>query len=190
MHEVVELVDQDEYIHGAFGVYRANSSASAFARTGAFGAARLGLGLGLGSRGALTRGGGSEDPAPAARAQLLEELLGLAPREDDLVALGQLRFQPVDRVAASSPHAQLLHYLLRVVAGEPHLAVRVEQPLEPVGVAHSCGFSGVPGRPAGNSSLNLRATASGTSPSTFPPNDAISFTPLDDTKLNCGRAMT
>src|SRR5581483_10049866 len=38
--------------------------------------------------------------------------------------------------------------------------------------------SGVPPRPFGKSSLRRRATAGGTSPSTFPPNDAISLTPL------------
>ena len=40
--------------------------------------------------------------------------------------------------------------------------------------------------PFGNFSARRRATASGTSSSTFPPNAAISFTPLDETKLTCG----
>ena len=52
------------------------------------------------------------------------------------------------------------------------------------------GFSGAPGRPFGNFSASRRATVSGTSSSTFPPNAAISFTPLDETKLTCGLAIT
>ena len=112
-----------------------------------------------------------------------------AARKDDLVAVGQLRLEPLDRLAAASANAQLLDDLLRVMAGEPDVAIGGEERLEPVGLGHTWGFSGVPGRPSGNSSLNLRATAGGTSSSTFPPKDAISFTPLDETKLNCGRAI-
>jgi hypothetical protein len=52
------------------------------------------------------------------------------------------------------------------------------------------GFSGAPGLPFGNFSASRRATVSGTSSSTFPPNAAISFTPLDETKLTCGLAIT
>ena len=55
---------------------------------------------------------------------------------------------------------------------------------------HSLGFSGAPGLPFGNFSASRRATASGTSSSTFPPNAAISFTPLDETKLTCALAIT
>src|SRR5581483_5591971 len=51
-------------------------------------------------------------------------------------------------------------------------------------------LSGVPPRPSGKRSLRRRATASGTSSSTFPPNEAISFTPLEETKLTCGLAIT
>lgn len=40
-----------------------------------------------------------------------------------------------------------------------------------------------------NSSWNRRATGAGTSASTFPPNEAISFTPLDETKLYCEFAI-
>jgi len=65
-----------------------------------------------------------------------------------------------------------------------------ESELEASEGAHSCGFSGVPGLPSGKSSLNLRATLSGTSSSTFPPKLAISFTPLEETKLTCGLAIT
>ena len=57
-------------------------------------------------------------------------------------------------------------------------------------LGHSAGFSGVPGRPSGKSSLKRRATGSGTSPETSPPNAAISFTPLEETKLTCGLAIT
>ena len=59
-----------------------------------------------------------------------------------------------------------------------------------VALAHSVGFSGVPGRPFGKSSLKRCATGSGTSAETSPPNAAISFTPLDETKLTCGLAIT
>ena len=55
---------------------------------------------------------------------------------------------------------------------------------------YSVGFSGVPGLPSGYSSRKRRATACGTRSSTLPPNDAISFTPLDETKLYWGLAMT
>src|SRR3954467_3141113 len=44
--------------------------------------------------------------------------------------------------------------------------------------SYSCGFSGVPGRPSGKSSMNRLATGPGTSSSTLPPNAAISFTQL------------
>jgi hypothetical protein len=68
-----------------------------------------------------------------------------------------------------------------------HLPVVVdERELAP----HSPGFSGVPGLPFGKSSLNRRATGSGTRSDTSPPNAAISFTPLDETKLTCGLAIT
>ncbi len=36
----------------------------------------------------------------------------------------------------------------------------------------------------------VRRPLGGTNSSTFPPNEAISFTPLEETKLNCGLAMT
>src|SRR5207248_2183356 len=57
-------------------------------------------------------------------------------------------------------------------------------------LVYSPGFSGVPGRPFGNSSANRRATGSGTSSSTLPPKAAISLTPLLETKLTCGLAIT
>ena len=56
--------------------------------------------------------------------------------------------------------------------------------------AHSPGFSGVPGLPFGKSSLNRRATGSGTRAETSPPNAAISLTPLEDTNDTCGLAIT
>ena len=102
----------------------------------------------------------------------------------------QLRLEPVRGIARRAAGAQLLQHVLRLAPAEAHLASCAEQRLELVGVGHSCGFSGVPGRPFGKSSLNLRATASGTSSSTFPPKDAISFTPLEETKLYCGLAIT
>src|SRR5207248_6878 len=59
-----------------------------------------------------------------------------------------------------------------------------------VELSHSSGRSGVPGRPFGKSSASRRATGSGTSAETSPPKAAISFTPLEETKLTCGRAIT
>src|ERR671919_1104890 len=56
--------------------------------------------------------------------------------------------------------------------------------------AYSWGESGAPGRPSGYSSAKRRATAGGTNSSTFPPNEAISFTPLEETKLYRGLAIT
>ena len=56
--------------------------------------------------------------------------------------------------------------------------------------SYSWSFRGAPPRPLGNSSLRRRATAIGTSSSTFPPNSAISFTPLEETKLTAGLAIT
>ena len=56
--------------------------------------------------------------------------------------------------------------------------------------SYSWGLRGAPGRPFGKSSRKRRATASGTSSSTFPPNDAISFTPLEEMKLYCGLDIT
>ena len=38
--------------------------------------------------------------------------------------------------------------------------------------------------------MRRRATAAGTNSSTVPPNEAISFTPLDETKLTCGLDIT
>ena len=45
-------------------------------------------------------------------------------------------------------------------------------------------------RPPGYSSREARRDARGTNSSTFPPKAAISFTPLEETKLNCGLAIT
>src|SRR5207302_9169665 len=64
-----------------------------------------------------------------------------------------------------------------------------EESLTP-GVGYSAGFSGVPGRPLGKAALNRSATGSGTSAETSPPNAAISLTPLEETKLDCGLAIT
>ena len=97
------------------------------------------------------------------------------------------------RSAASlrgAARAQLLQHVLRLPLRQPDLLAGGEQRLELLGLVHSCGFSGVPGRPSGKSCLNLRATASGTSSSTFPPKLAISFTPLEETKLTDGLAIT
>src|SRR5207247_8998843 len=55
---------------------------------------------------------------------------------------------------------------------------------------YSCGLVGAPPRPSGNRSRNLVATAGGTSPSTFPPKAAISFTPLEEMKEYSGLAIT
>src|SRR6476659_931766 len=55
---------------------------------------------------------------------------------------------------------------------------------------HSPGRSGVPGRPSGKISASRRATGSGTSSETSPPKAAISLTPLEETKLTCGLAIT
>src|SRR5690242_10918377 len=55
---------------------------------------------------------------------------------------------------------------------------------------YSRGLTGAPGLASGYSSRKRRATAGGTSWSTSPPKDAISFTPLEDTKLYCGLAIT
>ena len=54
----------------------------------------------------------------------------------------------------------------------------------------SSGLSGGPGRPFGYSSRKRFATIGVTRPSTFPPNDAISLTPLDETNANSGLDMT
>ena len=132
----------------------------------------------------------AEHPAATARAQLLEQLGGVAGDELDLVGLGQLRLDPVRRVARPAPCAQLLQHVLSLAALKPHVIPAREPRLELVELAHSCGFSGVPGRPFGNSSLNRRATGSGTSSSTLPPKLAISLTPLEETKLTCGLAIT
>ena len=73
------------------------------------------------------------------------------------------------------------------------LVVDVQRPAvgeTDVELAHSPGRSGVPGRPSGKSSASRRATGFGTSSETSPPNAAISFTPLEETKLTCGLAMT
>src|SRR5205809_159581 len=55
---------------------------------------------------------------------------------------------------------------------------------------YSCGLTGAPDLALGNNSRKRRATAAGTSSSTFPPKAAISFTPLEETKLNLGLAIT
>src|SRR5581483_10987253 len=73
------------------------------------------------------------------------------------------------------------------------VVVDVERPpvrQRDVELAHSPGFSGVPGLPSGKISASRRATGAGTSSETSPPNAAISFTPLEETKLTCGLAMT
>src|SRR5215203_3697 len=57
-------------------------------------------------------------------------------------------------------------------------------------LGYSDGLTGAPGRPSPYNSRSLAATASGTSASTTPPYAAISLTPLDETKLTSGLAMT
>src|SRR5512132_1258106 len=153
---------------------------------------RVGLGLqGRGARGlVLARLVAAEHPAAPARAQLLEQLGGVAGDELDLVRLRQLGLDAVGGVALAAPRAELLQHVLGLPAREPDMVAAREQRLELAEIAHSCGFSGVPGRPFGNSSLNRRATGSGTSSSTLPPKLAISLTPLEETKLTCGLAIT
>ena len=130
------------------------------------------------------------DPATAACAQLLENFLGLCARDDNLIAVPETRLEPLRSLGAASSRPQLLEHLVGLAPGKPDVAGTAKQLFQPLCVAHSWGFSGVPGRPSGNSSANLRATASGTSSSTFPPKEAISFTPLEETKLTCGLAIT
>src|SRR6187397_1234864 len=72
----------------------------------------------------------------------------------------------------------------RDVEGEDETARDDDQ--RPEVALHSCGETGAPGLPDGNISLKRRATGSGTSSSTLPPNDATSLTPLEETKLYCG----
>src|SRR5579884_2381420 len=92
-------------------------------------------------------------------------------------------------VEADQPHALLLPLRVeRARRRRPVVADNGEAGTELVD--HSPGFSGVPGRPFGKSSLNRRATGSGTSAETSPPYAAISFTPLDETKLTFGLAIT
>jgi hypothetical protein len=124
---------------------------------------RSGLGLALGDSRAFARRIGAEDPATAAGAELREEPPGLAASENDLVALGELRPKPVRRRSARAACPQLLHHGVRVALRKPDLVTSGKQRLEPVGLVHSCGFSGVPDNPSWNLSLNRRATASGTS---------------------------
>src|SRR5689334_4945916 len=79
--------------------------------------ARLGVRLRLGLRRrrprrlALARLVGAGDPATPARAQLLEQLCGIAGNELDLVRAGQLRLDPVGRLARATPRAQLLDHV-------------------------------------------------------------------------------
>src|SRR6266550_2803094 len=185
VHEVVQLVDQDEYIHGFSE--STEGVGSVVSPEPPAPPLRLGLGLGL-SRRLWARRARSRDPAAAARLQLLEELLALALRDHDLVGLGQLPRDPLRGLAARAASAQLLEHLVGVALAEPHVVAGSQQLFD--SLAHSWGFSGVPGLPSGHSSLNLCATLSGTSSSTFPPKLAISFTPLDETKLTCGLAIT
>src|SRR5215211_6673483 len=138
----------------------------------------------------LARLGAAEDPAATARPQLLEQRACLVRGEHDLVGLCELRLDAVGGAAGAAARAQLLQDVLRLPLRQPHLLSGREQRLELSALGHSCGFSGVPGRPFGKSCLNLRATTSGTSSSTFPPKLAISFTPLEETKLTCGLAIT
>ena len=107
--------------------------------------------------------------------------------DHDLVGVCEPGLEPVGSLALGAAGAELLQHLLGLTLAEPDVVAGAEDLFD---AAHSCGFSGVPGRPSGNISTNLRATASGTSSSTFPPKLAISFTPLDETKLTCGLAIT
>src|SRR5205823_7812533 len=185
--EVVQLVDQDKYIH------RFSESTEAFGLRlerpeAALDGLRLWLRLGLRLLRRLPGLVRAENPAAAARAKRLEQLLRVALRQDHLVTVAKLRLQPVGGLARRPAGAQLLQHLVCVALAEPHVVPGSEHRFQPL--AHSWGFSGVPGRPSGNISVNLRATASGTSSSTFPPKAAISFTPLEETKLTCGLAIT
>src|SRR5437763_7695127 len=93
------------------------------------------------------------------------------------------------RIAAT---LQLLSELVRIHSAQRNAAAVAagEEAFKSLCLVHSPGFSGVPGRPSGNISTNRFATAAGTRPSTFPPNEAISFTPLEETKLTSGLAIT
>src|SRR5438094_3657570 len=105
------------------------------------------------------------------------------------------RVAPLDgpcRSARIAANLQLLGELVRILSAQCHAAAVApgEEAFKSLRLVHSPGFSGVPGRPSGNISTNRFATAAGTRPSTFPPNEAISFTPLEETKLTSGLAIT
>src|SRR5436190_1485395 len=146
--EVVELVDQDKYIHRfsesteGFGL-RPSSPETALRR----------LRFWLRLRRRLSCLGGAENPAPAAGSELLQQLLGIAAREHDLVVVSELLLEPVCRLAPGPARPELLQDLVGVALREADLAAGCEQGFEVD--AHSWGFSGVPGRPSGKSSLNL-----------------------------------
>jgi len=133
----------------------------------------------------------SEDPAATARAQLLEQGPRFVRVELDVARRVEPFVEHCSRGWVAS-NLQFLSELLRIPSRQLHTAAvaSCEEALESLGLVHSPGFSGVPGRPSGNISTNLLATAAGTRPSTFPPNDAISFTPLEETKLTSGLAIT
>src|SRR6266536_2933716 len=99
--------------------------------------------------------------------------------------------RPLSRSRARiASNLQLLDELQRILSRQRDAAAvaAFEEAFESLRLVHSPGFSGVPGRPSGNISANRLATAAGTSPSTFPPNEAISFTPLEETKLTSALA--
>src|SRR4029450_1124254 len=156
---------------------------------------RLGPGLrfGLGRRHRGHRPGfvSAEHPAAPARAQALEQALRFVEREADVA--GGVKLLGERRGSFSlAPGLQLLSELAGVLARKRNAAALAagEEALESLGLGHSPGFCGVPGRPSGNSSAKRLATTAGTSASTFPPNEAISFTPLEETKLTSGLPLT
>src|SRR5207302_7319563 len=114
----------------------------------------------------------------------LEQALRLRGPEADVAGGVELVGEPRCGACLTSG-LQLLDELSRVLASERHApaVAGCKEALELLRVVHSPGFSGVPGRPSGNISANRFATPAGTRPSTFPPNEAIYFTPLEETKL-------
>src|SRR5204863_523614 len=125
------------------------------------------------------------------RPHLVQDVVDLLGVEIDVTRRVEQLDEPRSRARIAS-NLQLLDELQRILSRQRDAAAvaAFEEAFESLRLVHSPGFSGVPGRPSGNISANRLATAAGTSPSTFPPNEAISFTPLEETKLTSGLAIT
>ena len=83
----------------------------------------------------LARCVGAEDPAAPARAELLEQRVCLAGRENDLRGVSEPSLETVGGRGARAPGPQLLKHLVGLAPAEPDVATGAEKRFQPAGIA-------------------------------------------------------